>query len=273
MGGVTSRQAFTISNLGDIGAYFIYLFSAPPYIILKGATSDLPMKIIVLSNNSAIVSFYLEPYQQIHLFLIYEGNYSAIVSLGLVHQVVLGNVPTQLAMLPPNLWNNLTSENLTVASFVNKAINMSINYEENLFHYLLNLPIDQINATFNNLFNNTPRLGIYVMYSLIQRELMFPVENYTLNNLFSSNSTLIMNQSPKNGNESLYSFYTNSLNSLSSYSYFSSSQAQYNLQSSQSYQAGGGAEEGAEVLKSLQLLMNPYFIKYYAHLMLNFLQV
>jgi len=263
MGGVTSRQAFTISNLGDIGAYFIYLFSAPPYIILKGATSDLPMKIIVLSNNSAIVSFYLEPYQQIHLFLIYEGNYSAIVSLGLVHQVVLGNVPTQLAMLPPNLWNNLTSENLTVASFVNKAINMSINYEENLFHYLLNLPVDQINATFNNLFNNTPRLGIYVMYSLIQRELMFPVENYTLNNLFSSNSTLIMNQSPKNGNESLYSFYTNSLNSLSSYSYFSSSQAQYNLQSNQSYQAGGGgggAEEFTTSDESLfyKILCSPY---------------
>jgi len=243
-GGVTSRQVFTISNLGDIGAYFIYLFSAPPYITIKGATSDLPMKIIGLSNNSAIVSFYLEPYQQIHLFLIYEGNYSAIVSLGLVHQVVLGNVPTQLAMLPPNLWNNLTSENLNVTSFVEKAINASINYEENLFHYLLNLPVDQINATFNNLFNNTPRLGIYVMYSLIQRELMFPVENYTLNNLFSSNSTLLMNQSPKNGNESLYSFYTNSLNSLSSYSYFSSSQAQYNLQSSQSYQAGGGAGGG-----------------------------
>gem|GEM_PF-751184 len=258
-GGVTSRQAFTISNLGNIGAYFIYLFSAPPYIILKGATSDLPMKIIVLSNNSAIVSFYLEPYQQIHLFLIYEGNYSAIVSLGLVHQVVLGNVPTQLAMLPPNLWNNLTSENLTVASFVNKAINMSINYEENLFHYLLNLPIDQINATFNNLFNNTPRLGIYVAYSLIQRELIFPVENYTLNELYSSNSTLIMNQSPKNGNESLYSLYTNSLNSLSSYSSLFPNQAQNSLQPLQSYQAGEGESAPSDESLLYKIICSPLF--------------
>jgi len=177
--GIPTPQDILINNFGNIGADFLYLIIAPPYITIDGVYNA---ELLYNLSNIVVVHLWLSPQETKDIKVITvlnpnrvsypdHENSSAGVS---AHDLIPSALAIQLASLSRQDWDNLKSLYPDPKALIwyayNQSITQEIQFYSNISEYVKsNQTQEQFLNSMNVLHSQYPDLGDYIATQLIER--------------------------------------------------------------------------------------------------------